>query len=223
MRGGMKRLGLVVAAAAAIGLAPAAATHAAAQPSSQDQQYLQQIHQVNLFEIRSGEMAQQKGVNQGVKDLGGRFVTDHQKLDETVKDAASTANVDLPDQPSQEQRRIIDELNGLSGDEFDQRWVAAQLTGHQQAMQMTQTEIAQGTDPGVKKVAQDAMPILQAHHRALMDLARQMGVQVPPGATVTPSPTTGSPSPTDTTPSPGETTESPGQTETAPAPAPTGS
>lgn len=220
MRGGMKRLG-VVAAAAALALAPA--SQAMAQPSSQDQQYLQQIHQVNLFEIRTGEMAQQKGVNQGVKDLGGRFATDHTKLDETVKDAASTANVDLPDQPSEEQRRIIDELNGLSGDEFDQRWVAAQLAGHQQAMQMTQTEVAQGTDPGVKKVAEDALPVLQAHHQALMDLARQMGVQIPPGATATPSPTTGSPSPTDTgTPSPTDT-GSPEETETAPVPAPTGS
>jgi hypothetical protein len=120
-------------------------------------------------------------------------------------------------------------LNGLSGDEFDRRWVATQLTSHQQSVQMTQTEVAQGTDPGVKKVAQDALPVLQAHHQALIELARQMGVQVPPGATASPSgtgspsPTTGSPSPTGPeTPSPTEP-GSPGQTETEPAPAPTGS
>ncbi|HEX6967677.1 MAG TPA: DUF4142 domain-containing protein, partial [Micromonosporaceae bacterium] len=147
----------------------------------------------------------------------------------------------LPNEPSEEQRRILDELNGLAGDEFDQRWVSTQMTAHQQAIQATETQVAQGTDPGVKRVAEDALPVLREHHQALMDLARQMGVQVPPGATATPTPGTPTPgtptpgTPTPGTPTPGEPgtpepgTPTPGQPtpeqeQTPPAvPAPNGS
>ena len=70
---GIKRLGLL-AALVLVGLAPAAAAQAAAQPSTQDTQYLQAVHQVNLAEIVTGNLAQQKGQNQQVKDLGEQFV-----------------------------------------------------------------------------------------------------------------------------------------------------
>ncbi|MER7472095.1 DUF4142 domain-containing protein, partial [Micromonospora sp. NPDC000018] len=85
---GIKRLGLL-AALVLVGIAPAAAAQAAVQPSQQDTQYLQAIHQVNLFEITVGDLAQEKGQNQGVKDLGARFKTDHTQLDETVQQTAS--------------------------------------------------------------------------------------------------------------------------------------
>lgn len=230
---GVKRLGLI-AALAIVGLAPAAAAQAAAQPSDQDRQFLEAIHQVNLAEIATGEMAQQKGVNQEVKDLGGRFVTDHTQLDQTVQSSASSAVVTLPDAPNQEQKTVLDQLEGLSGDEFDQRWISAQLTLHQQAMQLAETEVAQGSDPAVKQVAQDALPVLKAHHDALLALARKLGVPVPgvtPGApspsapTGTPSPSapTGTPSPTAPTGTPGPTAPTGTPVPTAPVPSPTGS
>jgi predicted outer membrane protein len=81
---GIKRLGLL-AALVLVGLAPAAAAQAAVQPSTQDTQYLQALHQVNLFEITTGNLAQQKGKNAQVKDLGKMFVTDHTQLDQTVQ------------------------------------------------------------------------------------------------------------------------------------------
>lgn len=214
---GVKRLGLV-AAIAAVGLAPATAAQAA-QPSNQDRQFLESIHQVNLFEIAAGGQAQQKAANQQVKDLGGRLVTDHTQLDQTVQNTASQTAVTLPGSPTQEQQSNLDQLNSISGNEYDQRWVSIQLTGHQQAIQMVDTEIRQGSDAAVKQVAQDARPVLQAHHDALVNLARQLGVAVPtasPTGTGTPSPT-GTATPTDT----GSPTDTGTPTETG-TPSPTG-
>ncbi|HEX5596361.1 MAG TPA: DUF4142 domain-containing protein [Micromonosporaceae bacterium] len=234
---GVKRLGLAILMAS-VGLAPAAAANAAGKPSNQDRQFLTQIHQVNLSEISDGKMAQQKGVNQQVKDLGARFVTDHTDLDKKVKDTASSVNVSLPNSPTAEQKRVENELKGLSGNEFDQRWVATELAGHLQAIQLTQAEVDQGSEASVKKLAQEALPVLESHRDALLELARQLGVQVPtptasPGATGSPGPTgtgspgptgTGSPGPTGTgTPSPTGTETAPGPTGTETSPAPTGS
>ena len=126
---GIKRLGLM-AALVVVGLAPAAAAQAAAQPSTQDTQYLQAVHQVNLFEITAGNLAQQKGQNQQVKDLGKMFVTDHTQLDQTVQSTAQQLNVQLPADPTADQQKVLDKLNNLNGAEFDKAWVTAQLAGH---------------------------------------------------------------------------------------------
>ncbi|MBM0226570.1 MULTISPECIES: DUF4142 domain-containing protein [Micromonospora] len=215
---GLKRLGLL-AALVVVGLAPAAAAQAAAQPSTQDAQYLQALHQVNLAEIVMGNVAQQKGQNQQVKDLGKQFVTDHTQLDQTVQSTAQQLNVQLPSEPTADEQKVIDRLNNLSGAEFDKAWVTAELAGHVQAIQATQTEISQGSEQSVVQLAQDALPVLQAHYDALVALAQTLGVPVPqatPTGTASPG-GTGTPSPGGTTESPGTESPSPGTTET-PAP-----
>ncbi|NES12346.1 MULTISPECIES: DUF4142 domain-containing protein [Micromonospora] len=218
---GIKRLGLL-AALVLVGLAPAAAAQAAAQPSTQDTQYLQAVHQVNLFEITTGNLAQQKGQNQQVKDLGKMFVTDHTQLDQSVQSTAQQLNVKLPSEPTADQQKVISKLNNESGAQFDKAWVTAQLAGHVAAIQATQTEISQGSEQSVITLAQDALPVLQAHYDALVALAQTLGVPVPQtSASGTPSPGgTESPAPGGTeSPAPGGTTEAPapGTTET-PAP-----
>ncbi|WP_319458764.1 DUF4142 domain-containing protein [Micromonospora sp. RTP1Z1] len=217
---GIKRLGLL-AAVVVVGLAPATAAQAAAQPSTQDTQYLQALHQVNLTEIVTGNLAQQKGQNQQVKDLGKQFVTDHTQLDQTVQTTAQQLNVQLPSQPTTDQQKVIDRLNNLSGAEFDKEWVTAELAGNVQAIQATQTEISQGSEPSVVQLAQDALPVLQAHVDALSALAQTLGVPIPQtSASGTPSPGgSGTPGPSGSgTPSPGGSgTPAPGGTE-SPAP-----
>ncbi|WP_320067137.1 DUF4142 domain-containing protein [Micromonospora sp. RTGN7] len=201
---GLKRLGLL-AALVVVGLAPAAAAQAAAQPSTQDTQYLQAVHQVNLAEIEMGNLAQEKGQNQQVKDLGAQFVTDHTQLDQTVQNTAQQLNVTLPDAPSADQQKVIDKLKDLSGADFDKAWVTAELAGHVQAIQATQTEISQGTEQSVVQLAQNALPVFQAHYDALVALAQTLGVPIPQTSA------SGTPSPggTATTPAPGGTTETP--------------
>ncbi|SBT44983.1 DUF4142 domain-containing protein [Micromonospora auratinigra] len=210
---GIKRLGLL-AALVLVGLAPAAAAQAAAQPSTQDTQYLQAVHQVNLAEIASGNLAQQKGQNQQVKDLGKQFVTDHTQLDQTVQSTAQQLNVQLPSDPTADQQKVINKLNNLSGAEFDKAWVTAELAGHVAAIQATQTEISQGSEQSVVQLAQDALPVLQAHYDALVALAQTLGVPVPQtSASGTPGPG-GS-----TAPAPGGTeSPAPGGSSEAPAP-----
>ncbi|MFB9544047.1 DUF4142 domain-containing protein [Micromonospora sagamiensis] len=231
---GIKRLG-VLAALILVGLAPAAAAQAA-QPSTQDRQYLQAVHQVNLAEIVTGELAQQKGQNQRVKDLGARFVTDHTQFDQTVQDTAKQLGVELPAEPTADQQAVVDQLNNVNGAEFDRQWVTAELAGHVQAIQATQTEISQGTEQTVVQLAQDALPVLQAHYDELVSLAEELGVPVPqasasgtpgPGTSGTPAPapsvtTPSAPGGTATTPAPGGTT-GPGQGGVTETPAPTGS
>ncbi|GAB3811676.1 DUF4142 domain-containing protein [Micromonospora zhanjiangensis] len=219
---GVKRLA-VVAGLVVLGLAPVAASAATPSPSpaQQDTQYLQTLHQVNLAEIAGGNLAQQKASNQQVKDLATQFVTDHTQLDQAVQNTAKQANVTLPNAPTNDQQAVLNQLQGQTGTAFDTQWVTAELVGHQKAIQATQTEINEGTDPPVKQLAQQALPVLQAHLEALQTLAQSLGIPVPSGSAPAPGVSSGSPSPSGTpteSPAPGSTEEpAPGSTE-SPAP-----
>ncbi|MGA3527166.1 DUF4142 domain-containing protein [Melissospora conviva] len=215
---GVRRIGLVVALAV-IGLVPATASHAAGQvwtessapATTQDQKFLQSIHQVDLAEVVMGDMAANKGENQQVKELGKQLAMDHKQLDEKVTSTASKVQVTLPDQPTPDQQAMADQLNQVSGAEFDRQWVTAELEGHVQAIQMVQTEISLGSDREVTQLAQDALPTLQAHYDALVNLAQSMGVAVPQaGSSATPGGGTSS------TPGGGMTTTPAGEATTTP-------
>ena len=82
-----------------------------------------------------GDMAANKGENQQVKELGKQLATDHKQLDETVTSTASKVQVTLPDEPTPDQQAMADQLNKVSGAEFDRQWVTASWRGHVQAIQ----------------------------------------------------------------------------------------
>jgi putative membrane protein len=155
-------------------LLPAAAASAA--PSEQDTTFLRAAHQSNLAEIAGGELAQQKGQSQQVKDLGARFVEDHTRLDEALQETAEALDVELPSAPNAEQRALGERYEAASGADFDALFVSTQMDAHMKAMRLGQTEIANGSDAQAKKVAQDAAPVIQQHHELLDDAAADLGV-----------------------------------------------
>ena len=165
-----------MAVAACLGIAAAGSAFAAA-PSAQDTSFLQAAHQSNLAEIAVGELAQSKGTNQQVKELGARFVADHTALDQAVTATASALGVTLPDAPNAEQQAIAAQLEAAApGREFDTAFVTTQLASHMATMQAGETELAEGSDPAAKKVAADAAPVVASHMDALNDIARALGV-----------------------------------------------
>jgi putative membrane protein len=158
------------------GLLLAPATAAQAAPSDQDAAFLKAAHQSNLAEIAGGQLAQQKGASQQVKDLGARFVADHTKLDAALRQTADALKVDLPSAPNSQQQALAAKYRAASGSDFDALFVSTQMTAHMAAMTLGEKELAQGSDAQAKKVAQSAAPVIKSHHGALQDAARALGV-----------------------------------------------
>ena len=163
-----------VAGVATLLLLPA--TAATAAPSDQDTTYLRAAHQSNLAEIATGQLAQQKAASDQVKDLGARWVADHTKLDAALQDTAEALGVDLPDAPNAEQRALARRYEAASGRDFDALWIPTQMDSHMKAMQLGQTEVAEGSDAQARKVAQDAAPVVASHHELLEEAANAIGV-----------------------------------------------
>jgi putative membrane protein len=176
MSSNVSRIRVVLVAAGVAALATLPAGPAQAAPSPQDTAFLQAAHQSNLAEITGGTLAQQKGQSQQVKDLGARFVADHTQLDESLRQTATTLGVTLPDRPNPAQQAVAARYQAASGAEFDALFISTQMDAHMEAMRNGRTELARGSDPQAKQVAQASAPVIAAHHDQLNAAARALGL-----------------------------------------------
>ncbi|MER5643270.1 DUF4142 domain-containing protein [Streptosporangium sp. NPDC002524] len=163
-------ISLAVAVAVTGGTAGAALSPTPQTVSRQDRDFLVQAHQANLAEIAGGRAAEAKTADttgresaETVRDLGERFVADHTKLDEAVRDVAGRLGVKLPDRPTAAQREQLGKLETLSGAEFDKAWISEEVEGHRETLDAIEKEIESGSSPEVKKLATDARPVVREH------------------------------------------------------------
>jgi predicted outer membrane protein len=136
-----------------------------------DRAWLKAVARADLAEIATGTLAQQKGTSQGVKDLGAMLVADHSKHLQLVRDLAGRLGVTLPTAPSPTQQWETAVLASFSGAAFDQQWTALQIAAHQENIEKTQDEIAEGCNRKVRALAKMTLPTLQAHLAAAQKLA----------------------------------------------------
>lgn len=154
---------------------PVTAYAAPPKTSSQDRSWLVAAHQNNLAEIQSGNLAAQSGHSQAVRSAGQMLASDHRSLDAKLKPVARQLGVKLPDHPNMQQRNEMKTFKSLSGMQFDKTWAHDEADGHVKAIEMTESEIHNGSVPQVKQLAQAALPVLKKHLRTLHSDSAKLG------------------------------------------------
>jgi predicted outer membrane protein len=108
---------LLMALVALVCFAPHA--RADATVSTSDQAFVVAAAQINLTEIKLGEVAVQNAQREDVKDFGRRMVKDHTAINEDLKTLAAQKNVVLPDSLDADNQMMVDKLTELTGADFD--------------------------------------------------------------------------------------------------------
>jgi putative membrane protein len=154
-------------AVSACGLA--SAQEVALAQDSPESKFLMDAVRGDLAEVKLGELAQQKGQSEGVREFGEMLVEDHSKALKETAELAKDMNVIPPAQPTAEQTQKHDALARLSGAEFDQQFTAEMVKGHQEEIAKYQRQ-AQSGDSKVAKLAEETLPTLQQHLAAAQRL-----------------------------------------------------
>jgi putative membrane protein len=160
---------LVVALGALIAVAPAGAAHAASTVSSQDRQFMQKSAAGDIFEIRGGKLAEQKGQTQAVRALGARLVADHTKSLGDTRALAKKLGITLPSQPDQKMQALLNQFSAASGAAFDVVYAKGEVGDHEEDISDATKEVNKGSNSQVKQAAQQELPVLRTH----LALARQ--------------------------------------------------
>lgn len=153
---------MVLAAIVALGLiTPAAAQNSPAGKSSsvseKDRKFMKKAAKGGAMEVAMGKLAEQNGQSEDVKSFGKRMVADHGKAGEELKKIAADKGVKLPEK---------DPKVSWSS---DKAYMDMMVKDHEKDLAEFQQEANSGTDPDVKKFAEDTAKMVQEH----LDLAKQ--------------------------------------------------
>lgn len=142
-----------------------------------DDQVLRKLHHINQEEIQAGQLAQQKGTTRDVKDYGATLVRDHTKGDQEVKTLASKMNVDLEAvkdearhrEKQQAMQNKMDQLQKMTGKDFDKAFAQMMVNGHREAIEMVKTARIDAK-PELKSMLDKTLPVLQKHEDTANDI-----------------------------------------------------
>ena len=155
------------AAAALIALAGASQSHAA---DATGQKFIKEAIQGNLAEVKVGQLAQDKGSSQGVKDFGAALVKDHGMANQNATQAAQQMSVTPPDKPGMKQTAVYTKLSALSGEHFDRQFIKDMVKDHQEDIAKYQKEA--GRSGPAADYAKQTLPKLREHLKMAQDLEK---------------------------------------------------
>jgi putative membrane protein len=156
-------------------LSPLAVAPLAFAADDPDAAFYKKAAEGGLFEVDTGNQAQQKSSNQQIKDLGAMLVKDHTAANGQLKSLAQSKGIDLPTSASVGQMAAKGKLDVLSGDTYDKSFVKTQIKAHRETIALFKKEIASGQDADAKAFAQSTLPTLQSHLKAARAIATAQG------------------------------------------------
>ncbi|MFD8302135.1 DUF4142 domain-containing protein [Streptomyces sp. NPDC059690] len=188
--------------------------------SGLDRDFVTKVRLAGLWELPAGQQAEQKGTTPAVRTAGEHLVEGHTVLDQQVRDVAGKLGLQLPNQPSDQQKQWLRTLSAAQGTDYDRDFVNLARLAHGKVFSLVAQVRATTRNSLVRSLADDANTTVLDHIRALeatgyVDwdaLARDMAsataspltpTQAPPGPTTDPAPAaplTPAPSPTYTLP-----------------------
>ena len=144
------------------------------QPNQNDRLFVYEATIGGKAEVEFGQLAEQKGRAQAVKDFSRQMVTDHGKANQQLMQLAQAANIPQPGQLDEEHKAMRAQLEKLGGAEFDLAYIRGQVGDHQKTAQLFEWEIGSGQDPQLKAFASDVLPIVLRHLQMATNIELQL-------------------------------------------------
>jgi putative membrane protein len=155
----------------ALGLS-APPAHAATTVSPADQAFLITAAQINLTEMKLGDLALQNAQRDDVREFARTMMKDHMALNGDLKALAAQKEITLPDTLDAANQQMVDKLTALKGADFDKAYIGGMYKGHKKAVKAFTAESTAATDPDVKSFVDKATPVLAEHLRLITVLKK---------------------------------------------------
>jgi len=115
---------------------------------------------------RPGSSCRASPGSQPVKQFAQTLVQDHSKANQELQQIAQQENVQLPSQPSEEQKMQMRKLQDLSGSALDRQFVRDEIIDHKKTITLFEQEA---------KYAEKSLPVLRKHLQMAESLAGNRG------------------------------------------------
>lgn len=116
-----------------------------------------------MAEVELGKTALSKSGNAKVKEFANMMVNDHGKANEELKTIAMGKNITLPTALDEKHQKVANDLNALTGRDFDKKYVDEMVDGHKKTLDLMEKEAKDGKDADLRAFAAKTAPIVKAH------------------------------------------------------------
>ncbi|MGH8220226.1 MAG: DUF4142 domain-containing protein [Steroidobacteraceae bacterium] len=143
--------------------ASAASGHSGSALSKTDRTFVRKAAEGGLAEVQLGQLAQQQGESDAVKEFGQRMVTDHQAANEKLQTIAQNEQLQLPTTLSRHDEKELTKLQGLHGAAFDRAYSRDMRSDHRSDIREFEHEAKHGKNAELKQFADSTLSTLKGH------------------------------------------------------------
>ena len=130
--------------------------------SAKDKRFMNEAAEGGMMEVAGGKMAAQNAKHPEVKKFGNRMVTDHSKANSELMAIASAKGVKLPAAKSAPKWKN------------DKEYVDMMVKDHEKDLSDFRAEASGGTDPDLKKFANNTSKVIEKHLQMIKDIQGKM-------------------------------------------------
>jgi putative membrane protein len=163
-------------------------TPAPNQPNENDRLFVYVATIGGRAEVEFGQLAEQKGRAQAVKEFAHQMAADHGQANQQLAQLAQAANLPQPGDLDEEHKTMRAMLDKLSGAEFDLAYIRGQIADHQKTAQLLEWQIGSGRDPQLKGFASQILPVVLRHLQMATAIQYQLAATASGPATTPRSP-----------------------------------
>ncbi|GGN73133.1 hypothetical protein GCM10011579_050910 [Streptomyces albiflavescens] len=95
-----------------------------------DRDLIVRVRLAGLWELPAGQQAIERAPTQAIKEAGDHLIVGHTDLDKRVRIVAAQLNVELPNQPNEQQQGWLKELTAASGKEYEYKFANLLRSAH---------------------------------------------------------------------------------------------
>ncbi len=144
-----------------------------------DKMFLRNAAEGGMAEVKLGQLATEKAGSDDVKAFGQKMVDDHTALNNEMAPIADSMGVRTPKNLSKKDQDLYDQLNGLSGTEFDNAYLTAMVKDHRKDLRDFRMEASSTQDANLKAAVEKGQNVIHEHLMMVEKLAKEKGIAIP--------------------------------------------
>ncbi|MEU6992740.1 DUF4142 domain-containing protein [Streptomyces sp. NPDC046465] len=135
--------------------------------SALDRDFITKVRLAGLWELPAGQQAEERGTTKAVRTAGEHLVEGHTFLDARVREVAARLSLELPSQPSAQQRAWLAELSEARGEAYQQEFANILRRAHGKVFSLVAEVRANTRNSLVRALADDTNTTVLDHIKVL--------------------------------------------------------
>ena len=126
-------------------------------------EFLKKVTNSGMAEVQAAKLAQQKATIDAVRNFAAMLERDHTAVNQQVKTLADQRNVALPTTISDDNQKMYNDMDKMTGKAFDKDYISMMIKAHGDGISLFEDTRSNASDIDVKNFADKTLPTLKIH------------------------------------------------------------